>query len=160
MNEKLTAQVQRLEDSGYLNQIREFAMARSAPFFWSRQPPNQDPELLHNGTITYVATGQKELGVTNVHVYNQYLADRANGPDVEAQFESSTIYPEQRLVDLSNELDLATLDVPKIFLESSFAGKLHNRPETWPPEPLRAGELVIYGGYPDELKEPGTNKIV
>src|SRR5688572_10776555 len=79
----------------YLKQIREFAMARCAPFFWSRQEPGQPAKIVHNGTITYIATGQREVGITNPHVYNQHEKDRAALPEFEAQFGGSTIYPEQ-----------------------------------------------------------------
>lgn len=71
--------LRQLEESGYINRLREFGMARYAPFFWSSQEPDQPPKLLHNGTITYVGTGQRDLGMTNAHVYDQYLKDRA-GP--------------------------------------------------------------------------------
>lgn len=160
MTEEQKAYLRKLDESGYLNQIREFAMARCAPFFWSSQEHGQPPKLLHNGTITYVATGQRELGITNAHVFNSYEKDRAEQPDVEAQFGGSTIYPEQRLIDRTLPLDLATLDVPKLFLDSNPSGKKHNRPVGWPPAKLKAGELVIYGGYPGALKEPKTGEIV
>lgn len=160
MTEEQKAYLRELEASGYLKQIREFAMARCAPFFWSSQEPGQPAKIVHNGTITYVATGQRELGITNAHVYNQYEKDRAALSDIEAQFGGSTIYPEQRLIDRNAKLDLAALDVPKLFLDSNLAGKKHNRPPGWPPTRLKAGELVIYGGYPGALKEPKTGEIV
>ena len=117
------AYLTQLEESGYPRQIREFAMARCAPSFWSSQEPGQPAKIVHNGTITYGGTGQRDLGVTNAHVYRQYQKDSAELPDVEAQFGSSTIYPEQRLIDRHAKLDLATLDVPKLFLGSNNAGK-------------------------------------
>src|SRR5687767_2048468 len=133
MNAQQKAYLAKLEESGYLKQIREFAMARCAPFFWSSKEKGTPAKLLHNGTITYVATGQRELGITNTHVYNQYEQNRAQLPGVEAQFGGSTIYPEQRLIGRNAILDLATLDVPKIFLDSNLSNKKHNRPAGWPP---------------------------
>src|SRR4029450_8872898 len=53
---------------------------------------------------------------TNNHVYQQYIDDLANFPHVEAQFNGNTIKPETRLIDGNKELDLATLDVPAIFV--------------------------------------------
>jgi hypothetical protein len=55
--------VPELEKSGYLKQVREFAMARCVPFFWSSQELGQPPRLLHNGTICYVDTGQRKIGI-------------------------------------------------------------------------------------------------
>jgi hypothetical protein len=75
-----------LEKSGYLRQVREFAMARCVPFFWRGQEAGQPPRLLHNGPIFYVDTGQCQIGITNNHVYQQYIDDLANFPGVEARF--------------------------------------------------------------------------
>lgn len=160
MNEEQKEGFRKLEAAGYLNSIREFAMARSAPFFWSSQEKGHEPKLLHNGTITYVATGQQELGVTNAHVYNQYVKDLAEQPGVEAQFGGNTIYPEKKLLAKDDKLDVAMLHVSKVFLDSSKNHKVHNRPASWPPKPLAPGEWVIYGGYPGALKEPKTGEIV
>ena len=111
------------------------------------------PRLLRNGSITYVATGRRELGITNAHVYDKYIEHRAEyGDDVIAQFGGNTIYPEQRFVDRNGDLDLTTLDVPKLFLDSNMSGKQHNRPAKWPPAPLNDGELVIYGGLPRSIE--------
>jgi hypothetical protein len=90
MTEEQKAYLRQLEESGYLNQIREFAMARCAPFFWSSQEPGQPPKLLHNGTITYVATGQRELGITNAHVFNHM---RRTAPSSQMSKRSSVDQP-------------------------------------------------------------------
>ena len=160
MEEHVKQKFRELEETGYLNGIREFAMARSAPFFSSAQMDGNKPRLLRNGSITYVATGARELGITNAHVYDKYVEHRAEyGDDVIAQFGGNTIYPERRCVDRNRDLDLTTLDVPKLFLDSNMAGKQHNRPAKWPPAPLKDGELVIYGGYPGALRAPKTGEL-
>jgi hypothetical protein len=91
MDEKQKEGFRALEKSGYLKQVREFAMARCVPFFWSSQEPGQPPRLLHNGTICYVDTGQRQIGITNNHVYQQYIDDLANFPNVEAQFNGNPV---------------------------------------------------------------------
>jgi hypothetical protein len=106
---------------------------------------------LHNGTICYVDTGQRKIGITNNHVYQQYIDDVANFPDVEAQFDGNTIKPQTRLIDRNKDLDLATFDVPAIFVSSSTRTLVHHKPAGWPPPQVRSGDLVLYGGYPGEL---------
>jgi hypothetical protein len=69
MDERQKEGFRELEKSGYLKQVREFAMARCVPFFWSTQEASEPPKLLHNGTICYVDTGQRKIGITNNHVY-------------------------------------------------------------------------------------------
>jgi hypothetical protein len=162
MNEQQKTYVRKLQESGYLSQLRQFAMARCAPFFWSMQEPGKPPALLHNGTICYVRTGQRDIGITANHVYQglpySYLTEFVTMPSVEAQFGGSTIYPETRFIDATNPLDVATFSVPEVFVHAGYKS-LHS-PSGWPPMPLTKGEWVIYGGYPGTLREPGTGQIV
>jgi hypothetical protein len=153
VDEKQKEGFRELEKSGYLKQVREFAMTRCVPFFWSTQEAGHPPRLLNNGTICYVDTGQRQIGITNNHAYQQYIDDLANFPDVEAQFNGNTIKPETRLIDRNKDLDLATFDVPATFVSSSTRKLLHHKPPGWPPVPVISGDLVLYGGYPGELKE-------
>ena len=163
MHEAQKAAFKKLEDSGYLKSIREFAMARCAPFFWTFEPGGDQPVRFRNGTICYVDTGEKTLGITANHVYTgepSYLSDlEAYNGSVHAQFGGNTIYPEKRFIAGDKKLDIATFDVPPVFVSASEVKVIH-KPATWPPPPLQQGELVIYGGYPGALKEPGTNEIV
>ena len=46
-----------------LKQIREFAMARCVPFFWSSQESDNRRSCGTNATITYVGTGQRDFPV-------------------------------------------------------------------------------------------------
>jgi hypothetical protein len=158
MNEEQKAAFQKLEDSGYLPRLREFAMSKCAPFFWSSQEAGQPPKILHNGTICYVRTGQRDIAITANHVYQKYLDDLERFPSVEAQFGGSTIYPERRLIDRDARLDLATFDVPEVFVTAG--AKAYHTPASWPPPPLKQGELVLYGGCPGALREPDGRDIV
>ena len=131
MDEKPKEGFRELEKSGYLKQVREFAMATCVPFFWSTQQAGASAHILHNGTVCYVDTGERQIGITNNHVYQQYIDDLASIPDVEAQFNGNTIRPETRLIDRNKELDLATLDVPAIFVSSSTRNLVHHKPAGW-----------------------------
>lgn len=163
MNEAQKAAFQRLEQNGYLPQLREFAMARCAPFFWSFQHGTGQPKI-RNGTVTYVRTGQRDIGITASHVYDSrlqvpsYLRDLADHPDTEAQFGGRVAYPELQHIDHNPSLDLATFNVPEEFVLK--AHKAIHTTASWPPRPIRPGELVLYGGYPGVLKEPSGGQIV
>ena len=69
MNNAQKAAFRQLEESGYIPQLRAFAMARCVPFFWGTQEPGKPARILHNGTICYVNTGQRHIGITASHVY-------------------------------------------------------------------------------------------
>lgn len=160
MDPETKAKFQALENNGYLKGLREFAMARCAPFFWSYQQPNGSMKI-RNGTICYARTGQRDIGITAGHVYQgkeSYSEDLATHSDVEAQFGGCTIYPEKRLIAIDAALDLATFDVPEVFVSGSH--KTLHCPKSWPPAPLKLGELVLYGGFPKSLKEPKGGEIV
>lgn len=159
MTDEQKAAFDQLEKSGYLNQLREFAMSKCAPFWWSTQEaPDKPATILHNGTICYVKTGQRDIGITADHVYQKYLDDCADFPNVEAQFGGSTIYPEKRLIDRNQTLDLATFDVPEVFVVAG--NKSLHTPAGWPPPQLKQKELVLYGGNPGALKEPNGGEVV
>lgn len=157
MSDDQKAAFLQLEKSGYLPGLREHAMARCVPFFWSSKGERK-ADYQHNGTVCYVDTGSRHIGITADHVYQEYLRDLAELPDVVAQFNGNTIAPETRLIARNKELDLATFDIPPIFVSSHSRACVHHVDSPWPSEPLQAGELVLYGGYPGALKEfgPGT----
>jgi hypothetical protein len=133
-----------------LDALRKTAMSFCAPFYWSATVDG-DLRILHNGTISYVNTGTQFLGITANHVYQAYLNDRQQYPDIECQFGGSTIYPEKYLVNRNPKMDLATFRCPEVFVAAGH--KTHHEPLQWPPDTVRKGELVLYGGYPASLRE-------
>jgi hypothetical protein len=140
-----------LEKRGYLPKLRELAMNMCAPFFWSSQPDDGPLTVLHNGTICFVRTPNRGIGITANHVYQEYLADLQHHPNVEAQFGGNTIRPERQIIDFDDNLDLATFDVPDVFIGAG--PRYFHEPPTWPPKKLEPQEMVLYGGYPGTLKE-------
>ena len=62
------------------------------------------------------------------------------------------------MIDPNQNLDLATFDVPEVFVVAGQKS-LHT-PAGWPPPPLRQKELVLYGGNPGALKEPKGGEVV
>lgn len=139
----------------YLSVLSAAAAGTCAPFWWSVKSPGAEvANILHNGTICYVNTGERCVGVTADHVFAAYLADLAEHRDgIECQFGGSTIRPESRLIDRSNRWDLATFDVPEVFVAASKNQKSHHTPPKWPPSPPDAGAALLYGGFPGKLRE-------
>ena len=139
------------------SQLSGLAGAMCAPVWWSiKRPADERATILHNGTICYVNTGVRELGITANHVYEKYLQDAAGHGEeaVECQFGGSTIYPDKHGLDQSRVWDLATFEIPIVFVTASkLRGKSQHFPVTWPPSRVVPGELVLYGGYPGVLRE-------
>lgn len=141
----------------YLSAISKLAEITCAPLWWSvARPGDTAARILHNGTICYVATGSRRIGVTANHVYQAYLEDlRREGADaIECQFGSSTIYPERHAIVQSALWDVATFDVPEVFVGASQRNpKSHHHAVQWPPRRPEQNDIVLYGGFPGTLRE-------
>lgn len=141
----------------YANAVSQLAQVTCAPFWWSvRTEKDTTARILHNGTICYVATGTRRIGVTAHHVYQEYRNDlqRDGAKAIECQFGSSTIYPEKHVIAESTKWDLATFDIPEVFVGASGRNpKAHHHPLQWPPPRARVSEIVFYGGFPGVLRE-------
>jgi hypothetical protein len=135
------------------------AQAMCAPFFWSAGPPG-GAVILDSGTVCFINTGGAHIGVTADHVFAHYLAARGTHPDVECQFGGNTFAPENYLIDRSpeTELDLATFRVPEVFVAGS-RNHYHYNAVAWPPPTPRDGEVVLYGGYPQVLRNPDGGQV-
>lgn len=151
-------QADRLHAIGYLENFSNMAMNMCVPFWWSHGPQG-DARVLQNGTLCYVNTGTRRIGITADHVYAPYLADRARYDDVECQFGGSTVNPEDRLIARSEKYDLATFDLPEVFVSASFRNVYYHNALRWPPDPIQAQEVVLHGGYPQVLRNPRTNVV-
>jgi hypothetical protein len=104
---------------GLLQALSDSAQAMCAPFWWSlKNEGDERAHILNNGTICYVNTGTREIGVSANHVLEKYFGHIAEYGDVavECQFGSSTISPEKRVIAQCEDWDLATIDVPNVFV--------------------------------------------
>ena len=141
----------------FLSRVSSLAELICAPIWWSvATPADARARILHNGTICYVNTGSRRIGITANHVYKEYLADKeTRGAEaIECQFGSSTIYPEKHIIDYCERRDLATFVVIEVFVGASNHNlKSHHNAVRWPPHRAQKSEVVIYGGYPGELRE-------
>jgi len=140
-----------------VNALSGSAQRMCAPFWWSIQAPDhKQARILHGGSICYIKTGVRELGITADHVYKQYLSDLTEfGAEyIECQFGGSTIDPQRHLVARSERMDLATFEIPEVFVTASVTQrKTQHGPAKWPPDRVRVGEIVLYGGYPAAVRE-------
>jgi hypothetical protein len=72
IDEEFRRGIDRLQKAGYLGQISKMAMASAAPFWWSSKGEGEKPVIRGNGTVCYVNTGQRRLGITADHVVAQW----------------------------------------------------------------------------------------
>ena len=128
-----------------------------APFWWSVATPEDTvARILSVGTICYVDTGSRRIGITANHVYKKYLADKEKyGTEaIECQFGSSTIYPERHVIAAYEAWDIATFDLPDVFVGASIQNqKSYHHAVRWPPHRAQESDVVMYGGFPEVLRE-------
>ena len=143
----------------FLALLGEMAMSMTTSFWWSSKT-DEEAIVRGNGTVCLVNTGARRIGVTCDHVYQAYLDDKNKYAEVECQFGQNTFDPESRLIDRSplGGLDLATFDVPEVFVSAAGRNYHHNALK-WPPDPLLESDVVIFGGYPQVLRETRVTKL-
>jgi hypothetical protein len=150
MDEQRKAIFNRLEILGYLPTMRQLVMRTATPFWWFGRDET-GLRVFHNGTLTVIRSGVKQLGVTADHVYEQYLIDKDRLEDFGCQFGGATADPDSWLIDRNQKADLATFQIPDVLL--GLANLHPTYPAQWPTEQAREREAVIYGGYPGSLRE-------
>ena len=77
----------------YLKAMSTLAETMCAPLWWSvKTETDQQARILGIGTISYVDTGTRKIGVSADHVYQDYLTNLAEygSTAVECQFGGST----------------------------------------------------------------------
>lgn len=139
-----------LEKCGYIPVLRNLARSLAAPFWWYDPAIEIGSSIKHNGTICFLNTGLRTIGVTASHVYEQYLKDKENQPNIVCQIGSTTWIPERYNIGSEIELDIATFEIPEFLIAASHSS-IHY-PQQWPPNRLETGELVILGGFPGPLR--------
>lgn len=140
-----------LVHSGYLPELTGMVRKHCAPFCWSAPGNDGFHRMLNNGTVTFLHTGTQVIAVTADHVYEGYLSAKENNAELACQFGGSSFEPEKYLIDRSSELDLATFHFPEILLP--HADVFPHNALSWPPKPALERDVVLFGGYPGNLRE-------
>src|SRR5262245_8900513 len=100
--------INRLEASGYLPVLRGLVMSHTSPVWWYDDRRAVGESIVHSGTVTFVNTGSRIIGVSANHVYEQYMKDKAAVPSLKCQIGNVTIEPERYVIDSDKSLDLVT----------------------------------------------------
>ena len=95
MSEGLTpnqkAYLRSLVSSGYLPTIEENAKRLTAPYYWY-DPSQPEANVKGGGTICFVRTDQRLLGITAGHIHQQCVEDLDAYPDCSCQIGGHTFY--------------------------------------------------------------------
>lgn len=121
-----------------------------APIFWARPAPGGGVEI-DNGSIFFLDCGDGCFGVTAAHVITGRGGYReATERDLRTvcQIYSEPFNPEERLIDLDDEVDVATFKVSRDEVRSFGRTVLTGHQSSWPPAPPQEGRGVLFAGFP------------
>ena len=149
------AHLRKLVKTGYLPTIEKVAKRLTAPFWWrdTEQPPGNQ---IIGGTICFVHTGDRLLGITAAHVHTEYLRRRKENHDISGQIGGHSFDPEARIVDISESVDLVTYEISEIQVNAARAD-VHHAP-MWPPV-VDNQDAYILGGWLWSLCGEGNSTV-
>jgi hypothetical protein len=142
---QLDAGAKKLRDIGYLGAIEAIAKGAALPFWWTRGDGSYC-----TGTLCVVHTGERLIGITAAHVHRWVLEGEYAPPDGHCQIGATSFEPAKRLIDISDELDIATYELSEIQANAARAD-IHFATE-WPPA-LNSTDWYLVGGWPWELSQ-------
>lgn len=135
---------------------RDILKKSCAPIFWYRADP-RDRSILHNGTVTFVRTPERLIGVTAGHVLRAYLADEQRSGITLQIWDAHVTDMRDRIIGLDDRLDIGTFCVDDLFLKA--VGKEIVPLGNWPPRPPQEGRGIMLAGYPAVEREAVSNDV-
>ena len=127
-----------------------------AAFFGQRPSKKQPRSDISNGTVSLVDLGDGPLAITCEHVIAGYIDMAKVHDNLVFQIGSVEINPLEQLIDKNAQLDLATIRLTEEQIKSITSegeiGSCVFRPKAWPPEALKKGQFVAFGGFPGCLR--------
>lgn len=125
------------------------------PIYWFRLDTD-DHSIQHNGTVTIVKTPRRVLGITAAHVIRQLSTD-SQSFKVRVQLSSEVVDDVlKRVIDVSDKLDLATIDLTEEIIQRLGCTPLGD----WPPRPPQEERGIMIAGYPAvERVEEGPYEV-
>ncbi|MGB7202643.1 MAG: hypothetical protein WBD16_10280 [Pyrinomonadaceae bacterium] len=130
-----------------MRQFERWAKRHCAPIYWVG-----DDGKPHNGTITFLKTSSKILGLTNKHV-----ADALVESSFEAQSTmklGSAPFDPKYFISKHPDLDLATFEIPSVYLPLVGLSQSHEACTVteWPPRLPGENDILVLAGYPDRYR--------
>ena len=125
-----------------------------SPIFWAVEDEEGREFVPNNGTIFFVDAAQGAFAVTANHVYQGYLDAKAAYPRVDCGIGSQSFDappsaplpfdPEARLIDRSQDLDIATFRMKAEELMQLRTTSI----TVWPPVIPEVGKAIAFAGFP------------
>ncbi len=135
-----------LVESGFIPTLEKTVKQLTAPFFWYDPQRASGSRTIGGGTVCFVHTGVRLLGLTAAHVHQACIEALNRDAELGCQIGGHSFQPSERLIDIDRNLDLATYRVSEI--QATASGSHIHSPPVWPPEAPKEDDLVLVGGWP------------
>lgn len=123
-----------------------------APIYWYRNSKTGPLDICDNGTMTFVNTGKRLIGITAAHVLEGFHKAKV-ACDISLQIMNAR--PDSLdIIDCDKQLDIATIAVEPDMLNE--LGKTIKPLSSWPPLVPEEGRGIMLAGYPglDRIATP------
>lgn len=136
--------------------LAKFPLLFATAVFFGQRPSKVRPSQICSGTVSLVDLGEGPIAVTCEHVIAGYSEMAKAHDNLVFQIGSVEINPLEQLIDKNTRLDLATIRLSEAQINSITSegeiGSCVFRPKAWPPEALKEGQFVAFGGFPGSLR--------
>lgn len=137
-------------------QLAKFPMRFTTSVIVGPKPQAGASVTVNTGSAVLVDLGKGPIAITCQHVVAEAMKPLPNGEKKRFQVGGHVFDLNSRLIDQSEELDIATVQVdPKelpLVLNTEEIGALVFKPASWPPEPPKDGDVIAFGGLPGSLR--------
>lgn len=128
---------------------RDILRACCAPIYWFDLEDAQ-ARILNSGTVTFVQTPERVIGITAAHVVRGYLNDRETHRVCLQVMDA--VVDQIDIIAISDENDIATIVIKNPLFDT--IGKNIEPLTCWPPKVPQEGYGIMLAGY------PGIDRVV
>jgi hypothetical protein len=130
--------------SGFLGIVENLTKTMTAPYWWYNSSLPAGSRVVGGGTMCFVHTGKRLLGITAGHIHKAYLAAKQADPALYCQVGAHSFDPERCLIECRDDTrDLAVYSISEI--QAAAAHAHVHRPATWPPKIEGAPPILVCG---------------
>ena len=121
----------------------------TAALYWV-QPVQGSGVRAHNGSIFFIDTRVRVLGVTAAHVIRGYENARKIGAGPLLYGPGTVLDLSTRLIDLDDQIDIATLAFTEADVRASGHIVFGGADPLWPPRPPDQDKGIYFAGFPGD----------
>lgn len=146
-------------------EMAKFPLKFASSIFFGHKPYDTSRNLIfNNATATLVDFGRGPMAITCFHVLDVYRKELNEDNQMIFQIGNLKIDPLNKIIDECERLDIVTLDLKgENTQEIGDGGEISScffSPVSWPPQGIKNGDFVAFGGFPGRWRQHLLQKEV